>query len=138
VKLPEVAAKVPEVAPAGMATLAGVVSDAELSLTVTAAPPEGAALFSVIVQVVAPFGPRLAGAHCRVETTTGDASEIVVLCEKPFRDAVMVAVWPVEEPLVMVKAADVPPGGIVTVAGTVSAGELLESATTAPPAGAGL
>src|SRR4030081_3292541 len=35
------------------------------------------------------------------------------------------------------KLAPVPPGGTVTPAGTVAAGLLLESATCAPPAGAG-
>ena len=57
----------------------------------TTAPPAGAAVLNVTVQVVLALDPRLAALHCSEETTTGAASETVTDLEEPFSDAVMVA-----------------------------------------------
>jgi len=59
---------------------------------VTAAPPAGAALARVTVQVVLAFDPRVAVAHCREETSTGAESVRFTGAEEPFSDAVTVAV----------------------------------------------
>ena len=58
----------------------------------TVAPPAGAALVNVTVQVVLALETRVAAVHCREEIRTGAVRDTVALLEKPLRDAVTVAV----------------------------------------------
>jgi hypothetical protein len=60
--------KVVETEPAGTVTEVGVVSRAELSETVTAVPPVGAAFERVTVQVLLALEPRLVGAQVKEES----------------------------------------------------------------------
>ena len=76
-----VALKVVEVALAATVADAGVVRAALVSVMVRAAPPAGAALVRVTVQVLELFGPRLAGLHEIDETPTDATRLIVVLAE---------------------------------------------------------
>ena len=83
--------KVAAVAPAATLTEAGVVSAVMLSETATLAPPVGAALVNVTVQVLEALGPRLLGVHAREDTRTGATRLTLALAELPFWVAVMVA-----------------------------------------------
>jgi hypothetical protein len=68
-----VALNVAVVAEAATVTDAGTVSLVLVLVSVTKAPPAGAALLSVTVQVVDPFDPTLAGLHpsdCTVAAAT--------------------------------------------------------------------
>lgn len=58
---------------------------------VTAAPPVGAAVDRVTVQVVLAFDPRVPVAHCSEETTAARLSESVALLEEPLSEAVTLA-----------------------------------------------
>ena len=51
---------------------------------VTFAPPAGAALVRVTVQVLEEFGPTLVGAHVSEETSVDAARLMVVLAELPL------------------------------------------------------
>jgi len=79
--------------------------------------------------------------HCRLEIPgplAAPISEMAAVCEYPLSEAVIVAVeLAASAPVVAAKVAVVAAAVIVTETGAVSAGELSESATTAPPAGAG-
>ena len=89
------------------------------------------------VQVVDAPELTLLGLQAREETSMGATSVKVVVCEAPFRVAVMVADWVVVILLtVAVKIVEVLLAGTVTDAGTVSAVLLLESVTALPPVGA--
>jgi len=59
---------------------------------VTTAPPAGATLVRVTVQVVLALETRVPVAHCRVETSTGAESVRFTGAEEPLSDAVTVAV----------------------------------------------
>ena len=79
-----VALKVAEVDAAAIVTDPGTASAALLSESPTVAPPAGAALVRVTVQVLEEFGPRLVGVHAREETSTDAARFMVVLAELPL------------------------------------------------------
>ena len=74
------AAKVPEVAPAGMVIAAGTVTIGLLAERATARPPAGAVPDSVMVQAADEPPLTEAGAHCREESagawTVTDAMRI--------------------------------------------------------------
>jgi hypothetical protein len=76
---PVVALKVAVVAPAGTVTGAGTVRYGLLSVSVTSAPPTGAALVRVTVQVLEPFCPRLVGLHTSDDTAIEAARLMVAL-----------------------------------------------------------
>ena len=76
-----VALKVAMVAAAATVTDAGTVKVALVFVSVTLAPPVGAAFVSVTVQVLDEFGPRLAGLHANEDTSTGATRLTVVLTE---------------------------------------------------------
>ena len=86
-----VALKVAVVAAAATVTDAGAVRVALLLVKVTLAPPVGAALVKVTVQVLEAFGPRLVGLHTRVDINTGAVRLTVVLAELLLYVAVIVA-----------------------------------------------
>ena len=76
-----VALKVAEVAPAATVTAAGTVNTVPVLDRVTAAPPVGAALVRVTVQVLDVFGPRLVGLQANDDTNTGATRLMLVLAE---------------------------------------------------------
>jgi hypothetical protein len=85
VKFPVVALKFAEVAPTATLTEAGVVRDERLSETATLAPPVGAGLVRVTVQVLEALGPRLVGVQASEETSTEAATRLrLVLAELPL------------------------------------------------------
>ena len=79
--VPVVAPKVAVVAPWATVTEPGTVNSALLSLKVTLAPPAGAALVSVTVQVLVPFDPQLVGLHDTEDIRTEAAKVTVVFAE---------------------------------------------------------
>ena len=86
-----VALNVPVVTPAATVTDAGTVSIALVLVSVTAAPPAGAACVNVTVQVLDAFCPKLAGLHASDETVTGATRVTVAFAELPLYVAVTVA-----------------------------------------------
>ena len=80
-----------EVAPALTVTDGGVAKTPLSSDTVTVVPPVGAALVSVTVHVLLPFGPRLVGLHPKVESAGREVRLMGTFCEAPLRVAVTVA-----------------------------------------------
>ena len=86
-----VALKVAVGAAAATVTEAGTVSVALVFVRVTRAPPAGAALVSVTVQVLEAFGPRLVGLQASDDTSTGATRATVVLAELVPDVAVRVA-----------------------------------------------
>jgi hypothetical protein len=80
-----VALKFAEVAPAATLTEPGVVSCERLSERATLAPPVGAALVRVTVQVLEALGPRVVGVQASEETSTEAATKLrLVLAELPL------------------------------------------------------
>ena len=88
--MPAVAVKVPEVLPAATVTVAGAERAALPLLTTTAAPPDGAILVSVTVQVLLAAGPRLVGLHVSEATLIGAAKETDAVAEVALYVAVTV------------------------------------------------
>ena len=76
-----VALKLAVVVPAATVIDGGKVRIGLLLESVTAAPPAGAALLRVTVQVLAPFGPRLDGTHATNETCGAGPRPIRKLAE---------------------------------------------------------
>ena len=137
VRVPAVAAKVAEMAPAATVTEAGTVSEALLSERATVLPPVGTAWFRVTVQVVDVPEFTLVGLQARAVTSMGATRVKLAVWEALFSVAVMVAVWlVVMVPRLAVKVVEVLLAGTVTEAGTLSAVLLLERATALPPVGA--
>jgi hypothetical protein len=77
------ALKVAEVAAAATVTDAGTVSVELVLDRETEAPPAGAALVSVTVQVLEELGPRLVGEQASDETTIDATRLMFVLAELP-------------------------------------------------------
>ena len=69
------------VAAAATVTDTGTVSVVLVFVSVTTAPPAGATLVRVTVQVLDAFCPRLAGLQASVDTRTGDTRVIVAFAE---------------------------------------------------------
>ena len=76
-----VALNVAEVAAAATVTDAGTVRVVPVLVNVTLAPPVGAALVRVTVQVEEAFCPKLVGLHVSVDTRTGATRLIVAVRE---------------------------------------------------------
>ena len=83
--------KVAVVAVAATVTDAGTVSVVFVFVRVTNAPPAGATLVRVTVQVLDALCPRLAGLHESEETRAGATKPIVALAELLLYVAVTVA-----------------------------------------------
>ena len=79
--VPVVALKVADVAAAATVTEAGTVRVELVLVSVTLAPPVGAACVKVTVQVVEEFCPRLVGLQASEETSTGATRLTVVFAE---------------------------------------------------------
>ena len=76
-----VALKVADVAAEATVTDAGTVRVELVLVRVTIAPPEGAALVSVTVQVLEELGPRLVGLQASEETSAAATRLMVALAE---------------------------------------------------------
>ena len=79
--LPVVAANVLEVDPAVTVNEAGTVNTVFVFVSVTTAPPVGAALVRVTVHVLDPFAPRLLGLHESDDTVIAAVRLTVVFAE---------------------------------------------------------
>jgi hypothetical protein len=86
-----VALNVAVVAAAATVTDAGTVSVVLVFVSVTNAPPAGASLVSVTVQVLEAFGPRFAGLQASDDTSTGATRLMVAFAELLLYVAVTVA-----------------------------------------------
>ena len=90
---PVLPVKVPTVALAGIVTEAGSIRTLGMPPErVTFAPPAGATLLNVTVQLVLALGARAVAAHCNEDTSTGAIRERVTAFDEALREAVMVAV----------------------------------------------
>ena len=85
------ALKVADVAAVVTVTEAGTARAVLLLDRVTAAPPAGAALVRMMVQVLDELGPRLVGLQASEETSTGATRDRLVEVDVPLRAAVRVA-----------------------------------------------
>jgi len=134
-----VALKVADVAAPATATDAGTVRVALVLVRVTVAPPVGAGLLRVTVQVLEALGPRLVGLQTSEETRTGATRATVVLAEVAPKLAVRVALWSLEiTDVVAANVVVVAPAFTVNEAGAARAPLVVESVTAVPPAGAAL
>src|SRR5579863_9035763 len=88
-----VALKDAVVAAAATVTEVGTVRVAFVFVSVTSAPPAGAACVRVTVQVLEAFCPKLVGLHASEDTNTGATRLIVALAELLLYVAVTVALW---------------------------------------------
>ena len=79
------------VADAGTVTDAGTVKVAFVFVSVTTAPPVGAACVKVTVQVLDAFCPKLVGLHASDDTSTGPTRLTVAFAELLLYVAVTVA-----------------------------------------------
>jgi hypothetical protein len=121
--------------PNATVTLAGAVSAAVLLERATTAPAAAAALDNITVQVEAPPGDKVSGAHDTPVNEAGAIRVTLVVREPPFRVAVTVTVWSTDTvPATATKLAIVAPDGTVTADGALRAATSVDSATTAPPA----
>jgi hypothetical protein len=128
--------KVAAVAPAGTVTGAGTVRYALVSVSMTSAPPTGAALVSVTVQVLEPFCPRLVGLQAN-DNAIEAARLMVKLPLVPLYLAVIVELELLARAAVVaLKVAVVAAANTVTDVGTVRVGLVFVRVTLAPPAGA--
>ena len=133
------ALKVADVEPAGIVTVGGTVSEPLPLVTETVAEVGPAAFESVTVQVANVPDARLDGAQESWLTTVAVPSEMEADCERPFSEAVTVAVeLDNTAPAVAEKLPVVEPAGMVTFAATASTGLLLVRETAAPPVAAAL
>jgi hypothetical protein len=135
---PLVAVNVAPSANPGTVTDAGNVSTAFVLASVTAAPPEGAGMFSAIVHVVDALEPMLFGAQANERTSTVVTRLTCVVAVLLPYVAVIVALPLYRKPeVVALKLATVAPAAMVTGDGTVTATFELVRLTVTPPLGAG-
>lgn len=128
--VPAAAVKLAVVALAVTLTDAGTLTVDVLDEMFTLAPPLGAAVESVTVQVLLPFDDNMLGTHWTDERLVGATSTMFVVCEMPLRVAVTVPLplAPIE-PALAVKLAATAFAGMLTEAGTVKAALFDESET---------
>jgi hypothetical protein len=131
--------KVPLVAPAGILTLAGTVAEeVRLLARVTTEPPAGAGPESSTVPVEELPPVTVLGASV-TDKGVGDGTTVrvvVLVVVEGYVPEIVTAVSAVTEVVAMGKLALDSPALTVMLAGTLAAPLLLDSVTTAPPAGA--
>lgn len=125
------------VAPAATVTLAGSVAEPLLLDRVTTAPPAGARLPSVTVPVEEPPPVTDAG-FTDTDASTGGLMVRGADCVPLNAALILAVVMEATAEVFTVNVAVVAFAATVTLEDTVADGLSLESATTAPPAGAGL
>lgn len=124
------------VCPAGTVTDAGTVARAGTELvSVTTAPPAGAAAFNVTFPV-APWPPRTLVRFSVSERRSGWAVRLTVFVTPACAAEIVTILLAVTTAVVTANAAEEAPAGTVKLAGTVAAVSLLVSVIAAPPAGA--
>src|ERR1700687_3506593 len=134
-----VALKLAVVAAAATVTDAGSVSVVLVLVSVTNAPPAGAALLNVTAQVLEAFCPRLVGLHASEDTTTGATRLTAAFAELPLYVAVTVALWSLGMAVVAaLNVAVVAAAATVTDTGPVRVVLVFVNVTNAPPVGAAL
>jgi len=132
-----VTVNVAAVAPAATVTLAGTVAaDVLLLETATTAPPAGAGPFKVTVPAEE-NPPVTVDGFSVSEAGTGGRMVSAAVCVDPKDPEMVAVVKAATAPVATVNVALVAPAGTVTLPATDAAPALLESETTAPPAGAG-
>jgi hypothetical protein len=137
VSVPVDAVIVVEVAPAGTVAVAGTARAAALLARLTVAPPAGAALDRVIVQVVVAFDGMFAAELWMPDNVAGVTSESAAVLETPPKDPVTVAAWSaVKFEALAVNVALLAFAGIASDAGTVR-WAVLELRVTVVVVGAG-
>lgn len=130
--------KVPVVAPAARVAVAGTVAAALSEASATTSPPTGAGLEIVIVPVEVAPPSRVVGLRAR-PVTFGPVTVRFAVADEAEPVALMAAmVLTPTATVVMLNVAEVAPAGIVTVAGTTTAGLSDVSGIGIPPAAAGL
>src|SRR5882762_1292616 len=133
--------KLAVVAPAGTNTAEGTLAAPLLLESMTCAPPAGAGALSVTVPVEVCRPPMtLVGFSVSEETVGSGGGVTVSVADRvtPPKAAKMVTVVDAATALVFIgNVALVAPAGTATLEGTLAAPLLLETATCAPPAGAG-
>lgn len=131
------AEKLADVAPAATVTLAGTVTDAELSVRATGKPPAGAAAFRMTVQVFVPAVQYAVVAQLRLLTAAAGLSVMTRLLATLPALAVKVADCVEATPATVAeKLAEVALAATVTEEGTVMAALLLDRLTVNPPVNA--
>ena len=128
------------IAPPATVTEAGTVATAGLLLiSVTTAPPAGAGPLRVTVFKVIDVPPKTDAADkVTAEGLGGCTVKVPIAVTPPYVAEIVTGVLAATAVVVMVNAGDtVAPPATVTEGGTVAAGLLLISVTTAPAAGAG-
>ena len=139
VRVPAVAEKLAEVAPANTVTAAGTPRAGLLLESATLVPPEGAALVRLTLQALAAPEPRVVGLHVTEANANGADKVNETVCVALPRVAVSSAVpSEVIVPAVALKLAEVAPANTVTATGTPKTALLLVSPTLVPPEGAAL
>jgi len=136
---PAVALKVPVIDPAGTVVDRRTGSSELLLLNPIAVPLEGAAWFSVTVQIVMPCETKLAGLQDSEERDREATKLTVDVCTTPFSEAVSIALWLLGMllPAVALNVVVAEPAAIVIVgAGTGRNALLLDKETVMPPEGA--
>jgi hypothetical protein len=131
--------KLAEVEPCATVTDPGVVTSAEESEIVTAAPPLGAGAFSVTEQMVEAPGATVMGLHVSDTSAGAGAGDSVIeaLRDTPFKVAVTVRATVLgTAPAVTVKVPVEDPAAMTVEDGVVRYDPLSASATINPPDGA--
>ena len=127
---------VADVFPAGIDIIAGAVAEVLLLVTAMLSPPTGAGelMTTVPVEVLPPVtevGLSVTETNCGGKITREAVREL------PPAAAVKIAIFCVETATVFTtKVFDVFPAGMVSVAGTIAAGSLVDRLTTNPPVAA--
>ncbi len=125
--------------PAGTVTVAGTVLLGSLLVKVTRIPPTGAGPVSVMafMPVIGVPPTTVVGYNVIPDKATGMTVTVLVTVMPSYVAEIVTCVLDVTDDVVMRKVGEtVWPAGTVTLAGSVTAGLLLLSVTTAPPTGA--
>ena len=126
-----------EVAPAGIVSEIGTVTEVLLLVKVTTDPPVGAGPFSVAVPVDDAPPMTVVGFRVSERSVGGTMVKVAVSVTVPSVAEIDDVDWAATAVVFTTNVAEVAPATTVTLAGTVAAALLLESDTTAPAEPAG-